>query len=343
MGLFFRKSFGKSPFRVNLSKSGIGISTGVKGARLSFGPRGAFIHLGRKGIYYRQKLGRIPRSGATQAASQHLQLPASVQTSPGQNPIPNALAQDIVDSTSAKLISDINDCMSKPKFAWIVVILTLAATITASTIHFAVALIVAIVFVPIYVIVRQGDIDRRTHLIQYSFDVQEQFNWDNLVLRLSELVSCTKIWRIESTGPASWKNYGGAKQTVIPVQCEMRRGDVEGIETNVSPYVLKAGNMTIVFLPDKLLLLQCGRYGALDYGSVSTVLGTVRFVEETFVPNDTQVVGSTWRFVNQNGSPDRRYSNNRELPICLYQTIALQSPHGLNLHLMASSVRFKGL
>lgn len=54
-----------------------------------------------------------------------------------------------------------------------------------------------------------------------------------------------------------------------------------------------------------------------------------RFIEEEGVPSDSQVVGHTWRFVNKNGSPDRRFKDNRQLPIAQYEELQLTSTQGI--------------
>ena len=54
-------------------------------------------------------------------------------------------------------------------------------------------------------------------------------------------------------------------------------------------------------------------------------------------PRDAVVVGQTWKHPNKNGGPDRRFANNRQLPICLYESIYLRSPNGLNELLQVSS------
>jgi uncharacterized tellurite resistance protein B-like protein len=42
------------------------------------------------------------------------------------------------------------------------------------------------------------------------------------------------------------------------------------------------------------------------------------------------VVDHTWQYVNKSGGPDRRFNNNRQIPICLYEELWLSSPTGLN-------------
>src|SRR6185437_14394300 len=52
--------------------------------------------------------------------------------------------------------------------------------------------------------------------------------------------------------------------------------------------------------------------------------------EESGVPADAQVVGHTWRFLNKDGSPDRRFNNNRRIPKCQYSQYHFLSATGIN-------------
>lgn len=65
---------------------------------------------------------------------------------------------------------------------------------------------------------------------------------------------------------------------------------------------------------------------------------SARFVEEETPPADATVVDQTWRYVNRNGGPDRRFNNNRELPICLYGKIDLRASKGVNQRIQCSRV-----
>ena len=63
-----------------------------------------------------------------------------------------------------------------------------------------------------------------------------------------------------------------------------------------------------------------------------------KFVESDRVPQDAQIIGQTWKYVNKSGKPDKRFKDNRELPICLYGEIELKSSFGLNTVIMFSHV-----
>lgn len=72
-----------------------------------------------------------------------------------------------------------------------------------------------------------------------------------------------------------------------------------------------------------------------------TSVGTTRFIESSPVPKDARVVDHTWQYVNKSGGPDKRFKNNRQLPVCLYGELKLQSPTGLNTIIMFSNAELK--
>jgi voltage-gated potassium channel len=124
MGYFFRRSARIGPFRLNFSKSGIGASVGVKGVRLTMTPRGTtYVTAGSHGFYYRETL---PKLGSTQAGSN---APISLPPRFGgdEEEISSASASDLVDSSSERLVQQLNDRAQMFNPAWL---LYAAAAIT---------------------------------------------------------------------------------------------------------------------------------------------------------------------------------------------------------------------
>ena len=63
-----------------------------------------------------------------------------------------------------------------------------------------------------------------------------------------------------------------------------------------------------------------------------------RFIENGHLPGDAKVVDYTWRYVNKSGGPDRRFANNAQLPICLYDELLFSSGTGLKELIQVSFV-----
>lgn len=107
--------------------------------------------------------------------------------------------------------------------------------------------------------------------------------------------------------------------------------------TNIKVASFGSGKETLLFLPDKLFVIQGSKVGALNYEDLTSNVQTTRFVESELVPKDANVVGHTWKYVNKSGGPDKRFKDNRQLPVCLYGELGLKSTTGLNTVLMFSN------
>ena len=84
------------------------------------------------------------------------------------------------------------------------------------------------------------------------------------------------------------------------------------------------------FLPDRILVWDTNGVGAVGFEQLGVYSSNVRFAEEETVPPDAQVVDNTWKYANKSGGPDRRFSNNYEIPIVEYEELSLTSRSGLN-------------
>jgi hypothetical protein len=95
----------------------------------------------------------------------------------------------------------------------------------------------------------------------------------------------------------------------------------------------------LFFLPDVILYWEHGTFGAVAYDDLRVEQGVTRFIEDGSVPADATVVDRTWRYINRNGGPDRRFNNNRKIPIVQYGVLALTSSKELNINLNTSTAQ----
>lgn len=102
------------------------------------------------------------------------------------------------------------------------------------------------------------------------------------------------------------------------------RDDVDNLVTNVSVPSIAAAGETLSFLPDVLLLRdRAHTFRVVPYSEIVVAIDTERVTEDGAAPHDARQVGVTWRYVNKNGTPDKRRANNAQLPIVEYTRIAL--------------------
>jgi hypothetical protein len=93
----------------------------------------------------------------------------------------------------------------------------------------------------------------------------------------------------------------------------------------------------LYFLPDTILYRDHRGFGAVAYSDFQVRPSVTRFIESDTVPEDALIVDYTWRYVNKDGGPDRRFNNNRRFPILQLGVLTLGSSSGLNIHLNTSN------
>jgi len=71
-------------------------------------------------------------------------------------------------------------------------------------------------------------------------------------------------------------------------------------------------------------------FALIGYNELDFYFSSTRFLEEGDVPNDSKVIDKTWKKVNKNGTPDKRFKGNYQIPIVRYGTINLRTNTGLN-------------
>jgi len=157
-----------------------------------------------------------------------------------------------------------------------------------------------------------------------------------------KVIQSERVWRIMQTSKVIDKKYtSGASNSVQRILCKTSKKAPYPFKTKTPSATIKTKKETLVFLPDKLFVLQKRKIGALSYSDITADAHTTRFVEEIGVPKDATVVGRTWKYVNKSGGPDKRFRDNRELPICEYGEIELTSTSGLNSVIMFSNANLQ--
>ncbi|MBD8873852.1 DUF4236 domain-containing protein [Rhodanobacter sp. DHB23] len=337
MGFYLRKSISVGPLRFNLSGSGVGVSAGIKGFRVGTGPRGNYIHMGRGGFYYRATL--PPAGNGTRAPrQQHSYMPSTqhAPTSATHEPLKEIESLDanhIVDSSSKALLDEINQKRKRPLMWPMVLIGTLM--LLAWSVHMDAPqwvnslIALAGLMGAIYV----GVLDQlaKTVVLFYEFDPDVEAAYEQLHSAALQLAGCARVWHIEASGRVLDRKYhAGAASLIRRKVTSIRRAAPQHLKCNIETVAIDVGRQVLHFFPDRVLVYAPEGVGGVEYSHLNIDVDEKNFIEDEGVPRDTRVVGHTWRFVNKNGGPDRRFNNNRQIPICRYTEMSIQSASGIN-------------
>jgi len=336
MGFYLRKSLRVGPLRFNLSKSGVGVSAGVRGLRLGSGPRGNYVHMGRYGVYYRATLPSGSPRTHQPAATPFSSEPTPFEPAADRESLTEIESGEVTamrDSSSAALLDELNSKRKKKRllpglgiagalFLALMVGTNSPAWLTGAVLLVAIA---AVVFAYFY------DQMSKTAVLLYEIESESQKDYQFLHDAFDQLRSCCGAWHIEAQGDTKdRKRHAGATSLVRKSAISLSKNPPKFVKTNVEVPAIPAGRQVLHFFPDRLLVFEPNGVGAVNYNDLLVERQQTRFIEEGQVPGDARVVDRTWRYVNKKGGPDRRFKDNRELPITLYEDIHLRSHTGLN-------------
>jgi hypothetical protein len=182
--------------------------------------------------------------------------------------------------------------------------------------------------------VRSRDRARRTTSLYYTAS-DERFA--SIQRACEHLAEAQRVWYVEAEQQNwDWKRQAGAQSLVSRKQGRVGVINPPFISTNVDVCGVDAGNSKILFFPDAVLVFQQGQYQSVPYKALSVAYSPTRFVEPA-PPKDAEIIGYTWQYVNKNGGPDRRFSNNRQIPLALYGLIRITLASGVGLQVQVSN------
>jgi hypothetical protein len=290
--------------------------------------------MGRGGLYYRATLPPSTASRKSPAQSKSLPPPQILAGSHAPlEEIESADVSQIVDSSSRELLDELNRKRARTRL-WPVVaiasVVILGLGVSSSWPTWLLALLVVASGVGTY-LAHARDALEKTVVLFYDFDSEMEAAYGQLHNAANQLSNCAAAWHIEASGKVYDRKYhAGASDLVRRKTTFIQKAEPPYVKTNIETIAVGAGRQTLYFFPDRVLVFDSNGVGAVSYPELRVDFGAARFIESDSVPRDAEVVDRTWKYVNKSGGPDRRFKDNKELPVCRYEEITLSSQSGLN-------------
>jgi hypothetical protein len=240
---------------------------------------------------------------------------------------------EMVDSSSPALLSELNSKRSRMllwPFVALLFALLVVAIIAAEVASWLVVTLAILPLIPVFLAYHFDQLNKSV-VIFYDLDPQLTASFERLHDNALQIGRCAAAWQIDSRVKVyDPKYHAGAGQLITRRQISVNVSSPPFVRTNVPTVSLRLSGLTLYFFPDRALVFSTSGIGAISYDDLSVVVNESRFIEEGWLPHDAKVIGSTWRYVNKNGGPDRRFNDNREIPVCLYEELWFNAPSGLN-------------
>lgn len=313
MGLSFRKTKRIGLLNLNFSKSGLGFSVGPRGAKISVGPRGTNLNLGYKGLRFQQRLdsGHKSKNGLAPDVTNQ------------QNPI-----RSIGNETDRipDFCRQIEEKLQRRSYLVPALIVSVIVCIVLPSIY-AILLGVVICCVTYYF----DGLRKRVLLDTIS---KSDRNLDELFKKIDSVVSnalidansAQSIWGVSDViFTSDWKRNAGATSLINRIAFKFKKFNHRFLKISPQPMSASWGKSSIIFIPTGVMLITGNKIRYVDYKHLQLQPGVTRFREGGYVPRDSLKVGETWQYVRKDGGPDRRFAQNRKIPILEYGELRLHA------------------
>jgi hypothetical protein len=194
--------------------------------------------------------------------------------------------------------------------------------------------LVSALLIPACVWLYFNDQARRTVVLFYQVEDEAEQWFQALIAQWPWLSQSQRLWRVIESGdvttPYLHKRNAGATTLISSVPATAGLSGPKELKTNIEIPSLTAGKSALYFLPDRLLVRDGKRFTDVSYELLQVFPTNQRYIEADTPPADGTLVDTTWTYVNKDGGPDRRFNNNRQLPVMLYGRLTLATTTGLS-------------
>lgn len=339
MGFRYRKSINLGGgFRINLSKSGIGYSFGGKGFRYNRTARGTdrvTFSIPGTGISWSQE----SKAGGTAGK------PATPKPDGTEYllSVENADAETLTSSSKEDFVAAIKYYRTTEKvLSWTIPIAIFIAgflpQIDGISSETATNLVLVCFMLPIAAKLLYHNFGKVR--VRYEYDDFSRIQKDKIIQALDIIKSCSSVWQINDIYVNTNRRVNaGTGSSITRTKVKIEKEAPSFIRTSETCYHIKLKKEDLYILPDMMIVTVGKKLSSVDLMDLDFKFNAQQFVEEGPVPNDARVVRQTWKYVNNDGTPDRRYNGNRQLPVCLYGKIDIFTNSGMNMQFNVSDVQ----
>ncbi len=157
----------------------------------------------------------------------------------------------------------------------------------------------------------------------------------------SALTETHSIWDILSRKAIDQKVTRSAAVTAVertPVTFALDKSDLLSWEQRVPLLRNKVGGDMYVYPGFVLYRASRQSFALIDFNEINLRFDLCKFIEDAGYPPDAKIHEYVWEKSNKDGSPDRRFSQNRQLPALLYGQLDLSTLSGLHEQYQFSNV-----
>jgi hypothetical protein len=177
--------------------------------------------------------------------------------------------------------------------------------------------------------------------INFSDNSQLEKRWLNCIDTFKEIMKSEKIWDlVYSKGVNTVKERTIADKSIDRKEIHQKNPKpISFIKSDLEYLYLPNINGPDIYIYTTFLIIfkNYDQFGIFDLKDINLELTLTQFIEQDKVPKDSEIVDHTWAKTNKNGTPDKRFKGNYQIPIAKYGQLFIKSETGLHEGYMFSN------
>ena len=347
MSWLFRRRIRLIPgVRLNVSKSGLSASLGVRGGSVTVGGRGGtYTNVGipGTGLYSRTKVGGVNSATIDQSDEEVLEeqsLGSLDKKFVSADPLDitsvglQALQEAIISANKqrAELKGDLSSIKTS-----IVTTRFLKLLLQVTLLYFIIPSIKRRVNTNLSSMLKASKevfdaIRNSVVYLELEMNREAEDAYQDLILSFQELCKSAFAWDITSAMNIDQVRSRSAAATAMERdEASIRQVDLSGIKSSYKALFFENKNgADLYFYPGFVVMYESSeKLGILEMSNLVITYEDSNCVEMGPVPPDSKQISEVWEKSNKDGSRDKRYSENRQLPVMNYGEITLESNTGI--------------
>lgn len=328
-------------FSLNVSKSGISSTIGMKGASISFSKRGTYLNssIPGTGIRFRTKIADGKQTSVNDKSVDLVEIENIEEQV--------SFEEQNTDQLTSTNLKELKDTLLEAYMDRIELSNEIQQTkkdLIRAKNNYMVARIFLIGFIfkafkkkvdqkNDYLVDLEKQLKNAFVNIDIHFDENFLETYQLLVASYQSLLAVEKIWDITATFEQDKQTTRSSASIVVErVPARFKFDSIDIIQSSYPAFHLenKNGGDLYIYPAFVISTTSSKQFSVIDIHDIKLTCDIQRFLEEDQIPSDSQILGKTWAKVNKDGSRDRRFAGNYEIPIVQYGRIQLESSTGLN-------------
>lgn len=351
MAWSFRKRIKIIPgVHLNLSKSGISTSIGVRGASMTFGSSGTYLNTSVPilGINNRQRLFGSGNNLNPEIYSEPIEISENIFSSD----IHEITSQNMQGIKEAIILAHQQRKELKKDLLKIKLSLNFSKFKLVSSYFLIYGLVKKNIPEDIKTDIqtqKKAVIQAKKHIencfvkLDIDFEPEIKEKYEILLRAFIKLTTSQKIWDVTS---AHHQDRVVARSSASKlVNKKDVKFSLKSLPDIVSDFQAlhfqNANGADLYFYPSFIVMYSNNtNFALIGIDEIILNQGFVRFTETGRIPKDSKIIDRTWAKVNKNGTPDKRFKGNYQIPVVRYGEIKLMTNTGLNEEYEFSNYEF---